>query len=89
MTPLLYVITTKTKDYGETFVVRQHLGGTRSQVPTFLGDTLEAARAAVRFIRPDLVRLERIPVDDAVLVESWGPADYVAELRDIQRTLGW
>lgn len=99
MTPLLYVITTKTKDYGDKFVVRKHEGQRRDVVPLAVCESLDEARLAIvnackklpdgleaRMYGGTLFeKLDRIPADDAVIVESWGPSDYVRELRGIQR----
>lgn len=80
VTPHLFVITTNTKDYGPRFVVREWVGITASAVPLAVVGSLEEARGAVEEACPSLVRMARIPEDDVVIVESWGPAEYVARL---------
>lgn len=67
-----YVITTKTKDFGEKFVVRKHFLGPGRLLtdaePSAVTDSLEEARKAI----PDgLLRQEPAELDDPVIVEFW------------------
>lgn len=73
-------MTTGTKDYGDRFVVREHVGFFRDPTPLAVVGTLEEARGAIEEHTPSLVRLPRVKYDDKVIVESWGEAAYVNEL---------
>lgn len=71
----LYVITHRTKDYGERFVVRRQLlpvdgsPGLAAAIPLAVVDSLELARAAIP--PSHSWRVERVAEDDVVIVESW------------------
>lgn len=87
----LYVITTKTKTFGEKFVVREHKWqGQRHfevAVPTAVVDTVEQARVAVtKAGGRGLVQLERFRKDAEIVVESWGTPLVVRFLTHLGRT---
>lgn len=69
----LYVITRGTKDKGDKYVVREHvIGADDHEIARYCTEheTLEAARASVP---GGLARVPRAALDDAVIVETWGP----------------
>jgi len=76
----LFVITHGTTDYGDRFVVREHVGFFRDPTPLAVVGTLEEARGAIEEHVPSLARLPRTKSDDKVIVESWGESGYVNEL---------
>jgi len=68
----LYVITTRTKDYGDKYVLRAHTvtpsGSFPEAIPIAVVDTIEEAREHVPFGCMNLGRDEQ---DDPVIVETW------------------
>lgn len=74
-TPTCYfVITHKTADYGEKYVLREFTVGPEAgrqgvaREPTCVADTLDLARKEVR---PGMQRVPRCEHDDTVIVEMW------------------
>lgn len=74
-TPACYfVITHKTADYGDRFVLREFVVGPApgqqgaAREPTCVAETLELARKEVR---PGMQRVPRCENDDPVIVEMW------------------
>lgn len=68
----MFTITDHPRDYPEHFVARLHvIAGTASGVQGFaiLETDLNALRKTMRDL--GLVRLERAPSDDSVIVETW------------------
>ena len=69
---VLYVITCKTKDFGDKYVVRRHGIERGEQLvekdPVAVVDTLEGARER---IPAHMFRLPKDPNDDPVVVESY------------------
>lgn len=68
---VMHVITTKTKDYGDKYVVRRHASGggvTYVENACQVFDDLDQARLG---LPGGLHRLERHPGDDPVIVEIW------------------
>jgi len=87
----LFVITTKTKDYGEKFVVREHFWIGRSHTarakPLAVVDGLvEARKAITKAMGRDLLMLDRQRGDDPVVVESWGSPLVIRYLQHLGRT---
>jgi len=67
----MWVVTHNTKDFPGLYVVRIHEIGPGTTSPTqqhFTASSLEEIR---KFIPVDKVRIERHPIDDPVIVESW------------------
>jgi hypothetical protein len=65
----IFVVYKNPRDYPGRYVVRQYaIGHTVGSAWCFVADSLEAARTA---IPPDRCRLERMPEDDPVIVETW------------------
>lgn len=69
---LCYVITHRTKDFGDKYLVRIHRLTAGSVIPDekshAVCDTLEAARAT---LPSNLMLFPRFPEDDPVIVENW------------------
>lgn len=67
----MWVITHKTKDFGDKYVARPHAVGVKTVTPLnkyLLADTLEEIR---EMLPPGLVCMPRQPEDDPVIVETW------------------
>lgn len=84
----LVIITTKEKDHGEKFVVREHVFTGREHVavtkPLGIVDTVEGAR---KLVPRGLTLIERTKVDKLELVEAWGSPIVVRYLQNRGRTL--
>lgn len=67
----MWVIYEKPADFPDGFIARKHVIDVGSHRPTMTcahGETLESVRSQ---LPPGLVRLDRSPGDDPVIVESW------------------
>lgn len=68
----IYVITEKPRDFPNDFVVRRQSVGpggvVRWDTEAKTAPTLEEAR---KHVPPGLIRFDRAPTDDPVIVESW------------------
>jgi hypothetical protein len=67
----IWVIFDHPRDFPDKFVIRiqeASASGVRHRPEVWLRDSLEEAR---KVIPPGLVRIERDPSDDSVIVESW------------------
>ena len=68
----LWVITHKTSDYGERYVLRMHLltrsGHVIDKNPVAIESTLEDIR---KWVLPGMTCVPRDPADDPVIVETW------------------
>lgn len=82
-----FVITHGTTDYGAKYVVREHRGLTPHLVPLAVVGSLEEARGAIEEKSASLVRVDREPWDDAVIVETWADPRYAATLRHANAAL--
>jgi hypothetical protein len=83
----LFVITYGTKDYGDCFVVREHVDGVANTKPFAFASGLEEARGAIEEYSPSLVRLDRNEWDDSVIVESWGSRADVERCEQVAASL--
>ncbi len=64
----IYTVYNSPKDYPGKVVVRKFIGEQPSPEPLCVEDTLEEAR---KKIPAGLVRMDRMPEDDSVILETW------------------
>lgn len=69
--PPVFCIYENPADYPGKFVVRRWVGMDPDREPVTVAETLDAAREALKELNPYLVRLDRCPDDDPVILETW------------------
>lgn len=69
--PPVFCVYENPADHPGKFVVRRWVGMDPDREPVAIAETLEQARADLKKLNPFLVRLERHPSDDPVILETW------------------
>lgn len=68
---VVYCVYENPADFPGKFVARRWVGMDPDYAPAAVSDTLEGVHRILMEIDPNLIRAERNPGDDPVIVETW------------------